>query len=88
MQDREQPAAPSFFTTGDGVRIAYTTDGPEDRPALILSNSIGTTLHMWNLQIPPLSQYFRVIRYDFRGHGALRRYLRLRTGDDSRRGPG
>ncbi|MDT3382067.1 alpha/beta fold hydrolase [Labrys neptuniae] len=70
MQDREQPAAPSFFTTGDGVRIAYTTDGPEDRPALILSNSIGTTLHMWDLQIPPLSQYFRVICYDFRGHGA------------------
>ena len=68
--DREQPATPSFFTSGDGVRIAYTIDGPEDRPTLILSNSIGTTLHMWDLQIPQLSQHFQVVRYDFRGHGA------------------
>lgn len=67
---REEPQGLSFFTTGDGVSIAYRIDGSDDRPALVLSNSIGTTLAMWDGQIPLLSRHFRVIRYDFRGHGA------------------
>ena len=36
----------------------------------MLSNSIGTTMEMWDLQIPDLTQHFRVLRYDTRGHGA------------------
>ncbi|MGE8639986.1 MAG: alpha/beta fold hydrolase [Achromobacter sp.] len=60
----------SFFTTGDGVRIAYRIDGDARLPVLVLSNSIGTTLHMWDGQIPALSRHFRVLRYDTRGHGA------------------
>lgn len=59
-----------FFTTGDGVRIAYRFDGDAGLPVLVLSNSIGTTLHMWDEQIPALSRAFRVLRYDTRGHGA------------------
>jgi 3-oxoadipate enol-lactonase len=64
MQDR------SFFTTGDGCRVAYRFDGPADKPVLVLSNSIATTLNMWDRQIQGLSQHFRVLRYDMRGHGA------------------
>jgi 3-oxoadipate enol-lactonase len=60
----------AFFETGDGVGIAYRVDGEESLPALVLSNSIGTTLEMWDLQVPELAKRFRVIRYDFRGHGA------------------
>ncbi|MFD4838112.1 3-oxoadipate enol-lactonase [Achromobacter sp. NPDC058515] len=60
----------SFFTTGDGVRIAYRLDGDAGLPVLVLSNSIGTTLHMWDDQVPALSRAFRVLRYDTRGHGA------------------
>ncbi|MFC5740550.1 3-oxoadipate enol-lactonase [Dyella tabacisoli] len=59
----------AFFTTGDGCRIAYRFDGPADKPVLVLSNSIGTTLNMWDMQIEALSQHFRVLRYDTRGHG-------------------
>lgn len=44
-------------------------DGPEDAPALLLSNSLGTNLSMWEPQIPEWSRHFRVIRYDSRGHG-------------------
>ncbi len=58
------------FTTGDGCRIAYRFDGPASGPVLVLSNSIATTLHMWDGQIQELSQHFRVLRYDMRGHGA------------------
>ncbi|MGX8008615.1 alpha/beta fold hydrolase [Mesorhizobium sp. ORM8.1] len=57
------------FTAGDGARIAYRFDGPQDRPVLMLSNSIATTFHMWDGQVPELAKSFRVLRYDFRGHG-------------------
>lgn len=68
--EQDVPTSLSFFTTGDGVKIAYTVDGPADLPTLILANSIATTLQMWDGQIPELSQHFQVIRYDYRGHGA------------------
>jgi 3-oxoadipate enol-lactonase len=64
MKDR------SIFTTGDGCNIAYRFDGPDDKPVLVLSNSIGTTMNMWDIQIQDLSKHFRVLRYDMRGHGA------------------
>ncbi len=57
------------IVTGDGARIAYRIDGPDDKPTLVLSNSIATNLGMWDLQIPELSRHFRVVRYDSRGHG-------------------
>lgn len=60
----------SFLTTGDGARLAYRFDGSENQPVLMLSNSIGTTLHMWDGQIEELSKHFRVLRYDIRGHGS------------------
>lgn len=60
----------SFFTAGDGARIAYRFDGREDAPVLMLSNSIATTLHMWDGVTPDLAERFRVLRYDTRGHGA------------------
>jgi 3-oxoadipate enol-lactonase len=59
----------SFVTVGDGTRIAYRVDGAADKPALVLANSIGTDLHMWDGQASILSQHFRVVRYDMRGHG-------------------
>ncbi len=44
-------------------------DGPEDAPVLLLSNSLGTTLAMWEPQLDALTEHFRVLRYDRRGHG-------------------
>jgi 3-oxoadipate enol-lactonase len=61
---------PTAITTGDGVRIAYRFDGQQDKPVLLLSNSIGTDLHMWDGQVPALTEHFRLLRYDARGHGA------------------
>ena len=53
----------------DGARISYVIAGPADAPALVLSNSIGTTRDLWTRQAPAFSGRFRVIRYDSRGHG-------------------
>jgi 3-oxoadipate enol-lactonase len=59
----------TFITTGDGCRLAYRLDGDDTKPMLVLSNSIATTLHMWDGQIHLLTEHFRVLRYDARGHG-------------------
>lgn len=58
------------FTTGDGCRIAWRWDGPEGAPILLLSNSLGTDMSMWEPQIAAWTRQFRVLRYDQRGHGA------------------
>lgn len=57
------------LTLGDGARIAYRWDGPEGAPVLVLSNALGTTLGMWDEQIPAFSRAHRILRYDSRGHG-------------------
>lgn len=51
-------------------RIAYTLEGPEDAPVVVLSNSLGTTMDMWQPQAQALARRFRVLRYDTRGHGS------------------
>jgi len=55
------------------VRVHHTVDAapdlPADAPVVILSNSLGSTMAMWNRQVPALSSEFRVVRYDTRGHG-------------------
>lgn len=50
-------------------QIAYRLDGPADAPVLVLSNSLGTTMAMWDAQVEALARTFRVLRYDTRGHG-------------------
>lgn len=57
------------FAQSDGCTIHYQVEGPADAPVLILSNSIGTNLHMWDDQAPEFARRFRLVRYDRRGHG-------------------
>ena len=49
--------------------LHYAVDGPDQAPAIVLSNSLGTDFHMWDPQVAILRQSFRVVRYDTRGHG-------------------
>jgi 3-oxoadipate enol-lactonase len=57
------------MTVGSTVEVHYLLEGPEDAPVLVLSNSLGTTLAMWDQQAPALRERFRLLRYDHRGHG-------------------
>ncbi|MFC0709734.1 3-oxoadipate enol-lactonase [Azorhizophilus paspali] len=52
----------------DGA-LNYQIDGPVGAPVLVLSNSLGTELRMWDAQVPAFAGHFRVLRYDTRGHG-------------------
>jgi 3-oxoadipate enol-lactonase len=51
------------------VAVHHEIEGPEGAPPLLLSNSLGTALNMWQEQLEPLSRHFRLILYDQRGHG-------------------
>jgi 3-oxoadipate enol-lactonase len=54
----------------NGVSINYAVDGLAINPAVFFSNSLASTLEMWNLQTDELvARGFYVIRYDSRGHG-------------------
>ena len=53
----------------DGCPIHVEIEGPERAPILILSNSLGTTLHMWDPQMQAFAERFRLVRFDRRGHG-------------------
>ena len=59
-----------FFQTEDNCRIAWRTDGDASNPSLMLANSLGTNLSMWDAQIAAWSKHYFVIRHDMRGHGA------------------
>ncbi|WP_332688271.1 3-oxoadipate enol-lactonase [Bosea sp. (in: a-proteobacteria)] len=52
-----------------GEEFHVQIDGDEGAPVLLLSNSLGTNLSMWDPQIPEWAKHFRVVRYDSRGHG-------------------
>ncbi|HEY2120889.1 MAG TPA: 3-oxoadipate enol-lactonase [Candidatus Acidoferrum sp.] len=51
------------------AELYYEFSGPEGAPILVLSNSLGTNLHIWDGQIADFTKHFRLLRYDTRGHG-------------------
>jgi 3-oxoadipate enol-lactonase len=51
------------------ARLAHSVAGPLDAPVIVLGSSLGTTRMMWEPQWPELSQQFRLISFDHRGHG-------------------
>jgi 3-oxoadipate enol-lactonase len=55
--------------TANHIEIYYELSGPAGAPVVMLSNSLGTRLEMWDPQMPALAGRYRVLRYDSRGHG-------------------
>ena len=51
------------------MTLHYRLDGPHGAPPLMLCNSLGTTLEMWDAQVAELTTHFQLVRYDQRGHG-------------------
>jgi len=51
----------------NGIRLHYEVYGDGD--PIVLAHGFGATLNMWSEQIEPLSQKYKVVVYDFRGHG-------------------
>ncbi|MEO6087341.1 MAG: 3-oxoadipate enol-lactonase [Umezawaea sp.] len=51
------------------MRLHYELSGPDNAPVLVLGSSLGTTSALWEPQLPVLHEFFRVLRFDHRGHG-------------------
>ncbi|WP_435604329.1 bifunctional 3-oxoadipate enol-lactonase/4-carboxymuconolactone decarboxylase PcaDC [Streptomyces sp. bgisy130] len=59
-----------MITPGPAQRLLHhREDGPDSAPPLILGPSLGTSLAVWEPQVPSLAQSHRVIRWDLPGHG-------------------
>jgi 3-oxoadipate enol-lactonase len=56
-------------TTANSIKVNYTLDGPASLPVVTLSHSLAADLTMWDPQMKALTQKYRVLRYDTRGHG-------------------
>lgn len=59
----------STFVEVDGCVLHIREDGPKDGPVLLFSNSLGTDLRIWDPVVDGLSDRWRCIRMDKRGHG-------------------
>lgn len=58
------------FAFCEDVRLYWKLDGAPDLPVLVLLNSIGTDMALWETSVPHLLPAFRLLRIDTRGHGA------------------
>ena len=50
-------------------RIYWRGDGDPALPGLVLGNSLGTDVSLWDPILGELMQHFYVVRFDMRGHG-------------------
>jgi 3-oxoadipate enol-lactonase len=57
------------FATINNCKIAYTLQGNNRLPVVVLSHALATRAEIWGYQLPLLTNRFRVLTYDIRGHG-------------------
>lgn len=57
------------FVRAADLTVAYELRGDPAAPVLVLMNSLGTSLHVWDDVADALAAEYRVLRYDMRGHG-------------------
>ncbi len=57
------------MTADEPVALHHLLEGSESTPVLVMANSLGATLRMWDEQTRTLRDRFRLLRYDHRGHG-------------------
>ena len=53
----------------NGVDLFFDLAGPKGLPTVVFSNSLGSTIEMWDGIAAALAGRFRVLRYDTQGHG-------------------
>jgi 3-oxoadipate enol-lactonase len=57
-----------FCRVGD-LSLHYADEGPRTPDAVVLVNSLGSDLRIWDEVAPAIAAHHRVIRFDKRGHG-------------------
>ena len=54
----------------DDAQLHYEHTLRPGAPALLMLNSLGASLEMWDDEFAAMSERYELIRYDVRGHGA------------------
>jgi 3-oxoadipate enol-lactonase len=57
------------FATIEGITLHYNLEGTKDGVPIVFINSLGTDLRIWDEVVTHLSDRFRLLRFDQRGHG-------------------
>jgi 3-oxoadipate enol-lactonase len=57
------------FATINDCKIAYNLQGDLRLPVVVLVHALATRSEIWGYQLPVLTNRFRVLTYDIRGHG-------------------
>ena len=52
------------------IQMAFRWDGVPDGPVIMMAHAMGTSHRIWDSQVTALSGRYRILRYDWRGHGA------------------
>ncbi len=53
-----------------GNRFFYRREGPAAGPVVMMAHAMGTSHRIWDRQAPALAARYRLLLYDWRGHGA------------------
>jgi 3-oxoadipate enol-lactonase len=67
--DHANKGSAMAFARLNGVVLHYDSGGSADLPPLVFANSLGTDFRIWDAVAERLSNRYRVVRYDKRGHG-------------------
>ncbi|MEM7059441.1 MAG: alpha/beta fold hydrolase [Pseudomonadota bacterium] len=51
------------------IQMAYRWDGNPAGPLIMMAHAMGTSHRIWDQQVPAMSDRYRILRYDWRGHG-------------------
>ena len=68
-ETRYTSSASTFIKLSDGVRLHVRDEGKRDGPVLILAHGSNASLHTWEPWVAALKADWRVISFDFPGHG-------------------
>jgi 3-oxoadipate enol-lactonase len=69
LHTRDRKGSMNMRIKANGIQINCELSGREDAAVVVLSHSLGSGMSMWNPQLTALEPYYRVLRYDMRGHG-------------------
>lgn len=64
---------PVRVTSPDGTRLHAEVFGPDDAPTIVLVHGWTCALEFWAFQLRALSEHWRVVAYDLRGHARSQR---------------
>jgi 3-oxoadipate enol-lactonase len=53
----------------NGIATAFRLEGPADAPVVMLCHGMMGSIALWDRQVAPLAERYRVLCYDNRGHG-------------------